>query len=365
MHWQIGKGGGFTTRSRRRRDGAAGDRVSGGPPALILVAISVRCRNVPELMLASLIAGERLRVTAPPAGHPHGLVANAEFALMGEVAPRERRPEGPFGDHYGYYSLRHEYPVFHVRQMARRQDAMFPATVVGKPRQEDFFIGASVGAPVAALPARDARRQGLWSHGETATTRLRARSCAIATRARGDGVGVPDPRRGQLSLTSSIATDQPVDLKDFRKTLEQLLADAADRSLVFSNPSGYARLPGPRYRDRKACGSASASARELPRVQVVDCAAIRYWRSRLRGGCLVVGGLSMASPTLPTACPHPASRDGCSGVDGTNPSGPRAVRSIFPLTTFTRFSRSATSTPPPTRVGTSRQLRRLLSSTRG
>ena len=105
----------------------------GGPPALILSAIAPLPENIPELMLASLIAGERL---ARVEGHgPHPLIATSEFALMGEVAPRVRRPEGPFGDHYGYYSLQHDYPVFNVRAIAHRADAIYPATVVGKPRQ--------------------------------------------------------------------------------------------------------------------------------------------------------------------------------------------------------------------------------------
>ena len=96
----------------------------GGPPALILAAIAPLPENVPELMLASLIAGARLPLVAGRGPHP--LVADAEFALMGEVPPRVRRPEGPFGDHYGYYSLRHDYPVFEIERLARRRDAIYP-----------------------------------------------------------------------------------------------------------------------------------------------------------------------------------------------------------------------------------------------
>ena len=52
-----------------------------------------------------------------------------------------RQPEGPFGDHYGYYSLQHDFPIFKVERVWHRQDAIFPATVVGKPKQEDYYIG--------------------------------------------------------------------------------------------------------------------------------------------------------------------------------------------------------------------------------
>ncbi|MEO8198554.1 MAG: UbiD family decarboxylase domain-containing protein, partial [Thermoanaerobaculia bacterium] len=143
MHWQIGKGGGFHYAIAEARGAALPATVFvGGPPGLTLAAIAPLPENVPELLLASLVAGERLglvRGGTSPDGRP--LVANAEFALIGKVPPRLRRPEGPFGDHYGYYSLRHDYPVFEVEWLARRHDAIFPATVVGKPRQEDFFIG--------------------------------------------------------------------------------------------------------------------------------------------------------------------------------------------------------------------------------
>ncbi|MGC4081450.1 MAG: UbiD family decarboxylase [Vicinamibacterales bacterium] len=163
MHWQIGKGGGFHYQIAEARNQALPVTVFlGGPPALILSAIAPLPENVPEMMLASLIAGERLRLSDGP--WPHALVSNAEFALIGEVPPRVRRPEGPFGDHYGYYSLQHPYPVFHVKRMARRRDALYPATVVGKPRQEDFFIGDLLQELLSPLfPIVMPAVQQLWS----------------------------------------------------------------------------------------------------------------------------------------------------------------------------------------------------------
>src|SRR4029453_787778 len=111
--WQIGKGGGFHYAVAEARGEALPAAVFlGGPPALILAAVPPLPENVPELMLASLLQGERLAVTSGPGALP--LVASAEMALVGRVPPRERRPEGPFGDHYGYYSLRHDAPVFPV-----------------------------------------------------------------------------------------------------------------------------------------------------------------------------------------------------------------------------------------------------------
>jgi 3-polyprenyl-4-hydroxybenzoate decarboxylase len=188
-----------------------------------------------------LIAGEKIAQVPGPDGHPHPLVARAEFALIGSVAPAARKPEGPFGDHYGYYSLRHDYPVFQVRQLAHRRDAIYPATVVGKPRQEDFFIGdllQDLLSPLFPLvmPAVDE----LWSYGETgyhslaaAVVKQRYRREAMASAFRILG-------EGQLSLQKFLlVTDQAVNLRDFRATLEHVLARTNPETdlYVFSNLS--------------------------------------------------------------------------------------------------------------------------------
>ena len=189
MHWQIGKGGGFHYAAAEAKNEALPVTVFlGGPPALILSAIAPLPENVPELMLASLIAGDKLKLTDGPRGRhrfPHALVANAEFALIGRVPPREQRPEGPFGDHYGYYSLKHDYPIFNVERLAHRRDAIYPATVVGKPRQEDFFIGdllQELLSPLFPLVMPACARCGRTAR--PAITRWRRASCASATAAR-------------------------------------------------------------------------------------------------------------------------------------------------------------------------------------
>src|SRR5262244_1043278 len=115
LHWQIQKGGGFHYHEAERLDQPLPVTVFlGGPPALILAAIAPLPEDVPELVLASLLGGEKVRMAKNPLGGPHRLAAEAEFVLVGEARPHERRPEGPFGDHYGYYSLAHDYPIFHV-----------------------------------------------------------------------------------------------------------------------------------------------------------------------------------------------------------------------------------------------------------
>ncbi len=240
MHWQIGKGGGYHYAvAEARRQSLPVTVFLGGPPALILSAIAPLPENVPELMLASLIAGARL-----PQVHgqgPHPLVASAEFALIGEVPPGVRRPEGPFGDHYGYYSLQHDYPVFTVQRMAHRADAIYPATVVGKPRQEDFFIGDLLQELLSPLfPLVMPAVEQLWSYGETGYHSLAAavvkqrytrEAMASAFRILGEG---------QLSLTKFLlVTDRHVDVRDFKATLEHVLARTHPETdlYVFSNLS--------------------------------------------------------------------------------------------------------------------------------
>ena len=158
LHWQIQKGGGFHYKEAERLGKTLPVTVFlGGPPALIIAAIAPLPEDVPELVLASLLAGQRLKMTRNPLGGEHRLAAEAEFALVGHALPQERRAEGPFGDHYGYYSLQHDYPVFHVDAIFHRRDAIYPATVVGPPPSGRFFHWRLLAAfAVAAVSVGDA-----------------------------------------------------------------------------------------------------------------------------------------------------------------------------------------------------------------
>ena len=353
MHWQIGKGGGFHyARAETRNEALPVTVFLGGPPALILSAIAPLPENVPELMLASLIAGERLPQVAGPNGHPHPLIASAEFALMGQVAPRVRRPEGPFGDHYGYYSLQHDYPVFDVRQIAHRKDAIYPATVVGKPRQEDFFIGDLLQDLLSPLfPLVMPAVEQLWSYGETgyhslaaAVVKQRYKREAMASAFRILG-------EGQLSLTKFILlTDQRVNLKDFRATLEHVLARTDPRTdlYVFSNLSmDTLDYTGPVVNEgsKGVWLGLGDPLRDLPRAFAPatpppsDVTDVRVFC----GGCLVVGTRSYADdPQAPSrVAAHPAFAGWPLVVVSDEPD--RATRSDmnFLWTTFTRFEPAA------------------------
>lgn len=226
MHWQIGKGGGYHHHvARERGEDLPVTLFVGGPPALIVSAIAPLPENVPELLLTSLLLGDRLPRCKNPAG-PHPLISNAEFAFIGHVKPNEVAPEGPFGDHYGYYSLQHDYPVFHVEALAHRNNAVWPATVVGKPRQEDLYIGDYLQELLSPLfPLVMPSVKDLWSYGETGyhalagavvEERFRREAMSAAFRILGEG---------QLALTKFLwVVDKKLDLRDPKAVLTHLLA---------------------------------------------------------------------------------------------------------------------------------------------
>jgi UbiD family decarboxylase len=350
MHWQIGKGGGYHYAVAEARGHALPATVFlGGPPALMLAAIAPLPENVPELMLASLIAGDRLSQVH---GHgPHPLVANAEFALMGDVPPRTRRPEGPFGDHYGYYSLQHDYPVFEVRRIARRADAIYPATVVGKPRQEDFFIGDLLQELLSPLfPVVMPAVERLWSYGETGyhslaaaivKQRYRREAMASAFRILGEG---------QLSLSKFLlVTDQHVDVRNFRATLEHILARTNPETdlYVFSNLAmDTLDYTGPTVNEgsKGVWMGLGDPIRELPRQFTASDVPPGVTDVRaFCGGCLVVGAPSFESDRdiVSRIATAPAFASWPLVVVSDEPE--RAARSDmnFLWTTFTRFEPAA------------------------
>ncbi len=300
LHWQIQKGGGFHYAEAERLGQPLPVTVFlGGPPALILAAIAPLPEDVPELALASLLAGEKLKMARNPLGGPHRLAAEAEFALVGHAPPQKRKPEGPFGDHYGYYSLQHEYPVFEVEAVFHRRDAIYPATVVGKPRQEDFFIGDYLQQLLSPLfPLVMPGVRDLWTYGETGFHSL----CAAVVRERYAREALVSGFRilgeGQLSLTKFLLlTDTPQDLHDFPGLLEHLLARFNPQTdlFIFSNVSmdTLDYTSGKVNEGSKAIMLGLGNARrELPREFRGELTAGLTAAEVFCGGCLVVQGNS-------------------------------------------------------------------------
>jgi UbiD family decarboxylase len=225
MHWQIHKGGGFHHHEAERLNQNLPVVIfNGGPPALMLSAIAPLPEDVPELLLTSLLMGKKLERTKV-GNCPLPLIAEAEFAFVGEVRPHERRPEGPFGDHYGYYSLQHDYPVFHAKCFYHRESPIFSATVVGEPRQEDFFIGEYLQDLLSPLfPKVMPAVKDLTTYGETGFHSLAAARVKVRYPREAIGTGMRILGEGQLSLTKVLMLNEAdVPFRPFDKYMEYFL----------------------------------------------------------------------------------------------------------------------------------------------
>ncbi len=107
----------------------------GGPPALTMSAVMPLPEGIPEVAFAGILGARRINLIEHPPYPP--LLGDADFCLCGTILPDRLKPEGPFGDHLGYYSLTHDYPVLQVERIYHRPGAIWPFTSVGRPPQED------------------------------------------------------------------------------------------------------------------------------------------------------------------------------------------------------------------------------------
>jgi len=140
LHYQIHRGIGAHHAAALRR--GVPFRVNifvGGPPAMTLAAVMPLPEGLSELNFAGALGGRRVPMICRPGELP--IAAEADFCITGTVDPELLLPEGPFGDHLGYYSLSHDFPVLNVERVYHRRDAIWPFTVVGRPPQEDTSFG--------------------------------------------------------------------------------------------------------------------------------------------------------------------------------------------------------------------------------
>jgi 4-hydroxy-3-polyprenylbenzoate decarboxylase len=143
MHWQIHKGA--AEHERVALEAAAPQPMPvaialGGDPVMVYAASAPLPPGVDEVVFAGWLRGEGVELVRCVTQDLE-VPAHAEIVLEGWVDPRERRLEGPFGDHTGYYSLAREYPVFHLTAVTRRARPIYPTTLVGRPPQEDYWLG--------------------------------------------------------------------------------------------------------------------------------------------------------------------------------------------------------------------------------
>jgi 4-hydroxy-3-polyprenylbenzoate decarboxylase len=140
LHYQIHRGIGVHHAAAIRR--GVPFRVNvfvGGPPAMMLSAVMPLPEGLPEIAIAGALGRRRVPLVAR--GDQLPIHAEADFCISGTVDPDRLLPEGPFGDHLGYYSLAHDFPVLNVHKVYYRDGAIWPFTVVGRPPQEDTIFG--------------------------------------------------------------------------------------------------------------------------------------------------------------------------------------------------------------------------------
>ena len=251
MHWQIEKGGGFHFKQASALGQGLPISVTlGGPPALTLAAIMPLPEGMDERLFAALILGRPMEVIHRKTTG-HRVSAQAEFLIEGSVTAGDVRREGPFGDHLGHYSHSADFPVFRVDRVWARKEAIYPATVVGKPPQEDFYIGNALQELcVPFLKMMKHAIVDLWSFAETGFHPLAAISVRqrYGREALKHAFGVLG--EGQLSLTKVLMVcDDDVNVRDFyavsraiREHLDpmdgvHLIAPTAQDTLDFTGPA--------------------------------------------------------------------------------------------------------------------------------
>ena len=155
LHWQKHKHGADHADSSEGRMPVA--ICLGGPPQVIFSSISPLPDNLTEYEFAGLLSGRRLRITKCLT-NDLWVPADCDFVIEGYTIPGETRTEGPFGDHFGHYSLEDEYPVMHVTAITHKKDPTVPMTIVGVPPMEDGYLGEAIGdalLPVLKFQHRD------------------------------------------------------------------------------------------------------------------------------------------------------------------------------------------------------------------
>ena len=227
MHWQIQKGGGFHYYQADKLNKPLELAVAlGTDPALLLATIAPLPEGIDEALFAGflrkkstqLVGGRSISITVP---------ANAEFILEGYVPPKERRSEGPFGDHFGHYSAAAEFPVFHITAITRRKNPIYPAAVVGIPPMEDKFLGDAtqkILGPLAKLLHSEIK--SMWAYYEAGFHNLLVVS--IEERYQKEAMKTALGLMGtqQLSLTKCLITvSEDVDPRNFREVLHAVHDD--------------------------------------------------------------------------------------------------------------------------------------------
>ena len=139
MHYQIHRGiGVHQHKANQKGEPLKVSIFVGGPPAHTVAAVMPLPEGMSELSFAGVLGKRRFRYSKKDG---YTISADADFVICGEIHPNVKKPEGPFGDHLGYYSLKHDFPVLKIHKVYAKENAIWPFTVVGRPPQEDSQFG--------------------------------------------------------------------------------------------------------------------------------------------------------------------------------------------------------------------------------
>lgn len=153
LHYQLHRGiGVHHTKYLQRDEPFRCSIFVGGPPSHAFSAIMPLPEGLSELTFAGMLAGRRFRHTRREG---HFLSSDADFVITGEILKNVKKPEGPFGDHLGYYSLTHDFPVMRVHKVWHRRDPLWHFSVVGRPPMEDSSFGWLIHELVAPLTPQE------------------------------------------------------------------------------------------------------------------------------------------------------------------------------------------------------------------
>jgi 4-hydroxybenzoate decarboxylase subunit C len=207
---QIQKGGGFHYQIAEKMGKPLEVAVAvGGDPSLILAAIMPLPEGLDEVAFSGIVRGQRTPMTNAKTIDIK-VPAHAEFVFEGVLRPRVRRLEGPFGDHFGHYSAAADHPVFEISRMTHRKNAIFPATVVGRPPQEDRYLGDA--AQLALTPLmRLVRKEvkDMWAYYEAGFHNLLVVSVDPRYQREPIKTALGLLGEGQLSLTKTLVLVGP------------------------------------------------------------------------------------------------------------------------------------------------------------
>lgn len=239
MHYQIQKGGGFHYFECEQmgipQEVAV---VCGADPALILSAVAPLPEGMDEVRLAGFLRQGATRMVKAKSLNLE-VPAEAELVIEGICPPNERKEEGPFGDHFGHYSHPAPFPVFHAKRITRRRDAIFVASIVGKPLQEDRWMGDAVQEVLGPLiKLMHPEIEDMWSYYQAGFHNLLAVSVNNRFAKEGVKTALSLLGQGQLGLTKiGVVVSGGVEVRNFRAVLREIAAH-------FDPAEDFLLLPG-------------------------------------------------------------------------------------------------------------------------